>query len=213
MSSIPGQGTKIPHVAQHSQKNKIHIEYLIHASPGVKTVEKIIYDYNLVRGNGQTTSQLVRCIMQQEVTGVIKKKESRERKTTGGGRSQSSLGLGAKAPRAFEQAAKRSRGNVMWTSGQGRSRWREQKGFETGICLWRLGNNTGSGCLDQSEWKGSSRKWGQKERRSDCREGAEALGRNLASNLSNMGVTGEFWAKQRHNLISVWQAGRGHCSR
>ena len=95
---IPGQGTKIPHVVQHGQKNKIHIEYLIHASPGVKTVEKIIYDYNLVRGNGQTTSQSVGCIMQQEVTDVIKKKESRERKTAGGGRSQSSLGLGGKAP-------------------------------------------------------------------------------------------------------------------
>ena len=61
-------------------------------------MEKIIYDYNLVRGNRQTTSQSVRCIMQQEVTGVIKKKESRERKIAGGGRSQSSLGLGGKAP-------------------------------------------------------------------------------------------------------------------
>ena len=49
-------------------------------------MEKIIYDYNLVRGNRQTTSQSVRCIMQQEVTGVIKKKESRERKIAGGGR-------------------------------------------------------------------------------------------------------------------------------
>ena len=95
---IPGQGTKIPHVTQHSQKNKKHIEYLIHASLGVKTVEKIICDYNLVRGNGQTTRQSVRCVMQQEVTGVIKKKESRERKIAGGGRSQSSLGLGGKAP-------------------------------------------------------------------------------------------------------------------
>lgn len=61
-------------------------------------MQKIICDYNLVRGTRQTTSKSVICIMQQMVTGVMEKeKQSAEGRRAGSGGSQDSVGLGGKA--------------------------------------------------------------------------------------------------------------------